>query len=208
MATTIKAINLQQQDNKQERKYPYTRHTGNLCDSILTDKASTTDTYSSQINKEKEKGVATSFSRWPTAGRWRRSCPVGTWTLSARPVRASEPARGRNRHQETRELHPVRKLHPKKRGRTALVRSFYNPRMHISRIQRPGGRSHARPLVGRKGGVYLSGSGHCTRGSAMVPKTKGLGRRFRRPFGVVLQQEEEEEEVEAMVGGCRKMAAV
>ena len=37
--------------------------------------------------------------------------------------------------------------------------------------------------------------------------SKGLGRRFCRPFGVALQQEEEEE-VEAMVGGCSKMAAV
>jgi len=63
-------------------------------------------------------------------------------------------------------------------------------------------------LVGRKGGVYFSGSGHCTRGSAILTKTKRLGRQFRRPFGVALQQEEEEEEIEAMVGGCSKMAAV
>ena len=46
------------------------------------------------------------------------------------------------------------------RERTAPVRPFYNPRMQISGSQRPGGRSHARPLVGRKGGMYLSGSGH------------------------------------------------
>jgi len=39
-------------------------------------------------------------------------------------------------------------------------------------------------------------------------KLRGLGRRFCRPFGVALQQEEEEVEIEAMVGGWRKMAAV
>ena len=46
-----------------------------------------------------------------------------------------------------------------------------------------------------------------TRGSAIFPETKGLESDSAAPLGVVLQQEEEEE-VEAMVGGCRKMAAV
>ena len=46
------------------------------------------------------------------------------------------------------------------------------------------------------------------RGSAIFPFTrKGLEGDSAAPLGVVLQQEEEEE-VEAMVGGCRKMAAV
>ena len=47
----------------------------------------------------------------------------------------------------------------------------------------------------------------CTRGSAIFPSTKSLEGDSAAPLGVVLQQEEEEE-VEAMVGGCRKMAAV
>ena len=34
------------------------------------------------------------------------------------------------------------------------------PHMQISGSQKPGGRSHTRPLVGRKGGVNLPGSRH------------------------------------------------
>ena len=47
----------------------------------------------------------------------------------------------------------------------------------------------------------------CTRGSAIFPFTKSLEGDSAAPLGVVLQQEEEEE-VEAMVCGWRKMAAV
>ena len=46
-----------------------------------------------------------------------------------------------------------------------------------------------------------------TRGTAIFPKTKGLKSDSAALLGVVLQQEEEEE-VEAMVGGWRKIAAV
>ena len=46
----------------------------------------------------------------------------------------------------------------------------------------------------------------CTRGSAIFPSTKSLEGDSAAPLGVVLQQEEEEDE--AMVCGCRKMAAV
>ena len=44
-------------------------------------------------------------------------------------------------------------------------------------------------------------------GQPCLLKPKGLDGNSAAPFGVVLQQEEEEE-VEAMVGGCSKMAAV
>ena len=47
----------------------------------------------------------------------------------------------------------------------------------------------------------------CTRGSAIFPFTKSLEGDSAAPLGVVLQQEEKEE-VEAMVCGWRKMAAV
>ena len=47
---------------------------------------------------------------------------------------------------------PRERAPPQERERTAHVRLFYNPRMQISGSQKPGGRSHAHPLVGRKGG--------------------------------------------------------
>ena len=47
-------------------------------------------------------------------------------------------------------------------------------------IQRPGGRSHARPLVGRKGGVYFSGSGHLHTRVGHFSFHQKLGGRFCR----------------------------
>ena len=67
-----------------------------------------------------------------------------------------------------------RSFHPHARARrTAHVRLLYNPRMQISGSQKPGGRSHARPLVGRKGGREPPWIQTFAYGSAF-PLTKGL----------------------------------
>jgi len=198
-------------NNKNARKdnYPNTRHTDHLTVTTWQTRPHTPDSFNSQIIKEKEKGVATSLLAvahcWPLASlvSRRHLDSVGTSSWCARTSTRQEPAPRKHKN-STQSVSSTRK----KEEEPPLFVPFIHSSLSMSRIQRPGGRSHACPLVGRKGGVSLFGSGHCTRGSAMFTKTKSLGRRFRRPFGVVLQPEEEEEEVEAMVGGCGKMAAV
>jgi len=97
---------------------------------------------------------------------------------TARPLIASEPVRSRpvrerslkgahaqsdsteNRPRLREREHAQSKRTPtQKRSNRPCSFPLYPAYANI-RIQRPGGGSHARPLVGRKGGVYFSGSGH------------------------------------------------
>ena len=96
---------------------------------------------------------------------------------------------------------------PTQKRSNRLVRDLYTPRMQISGSKSPVGGATLAHWSGEKGACISPDPDIRTRGTAIFPKTKGLGGRSRRPFGVVLQQEEEEG-VEAMVGGWRKMAAV
>ena len=92
--------------------------------------------------------------------------------------------------------------------RTAPVRPFYNPRMQISGSQKPGGRSHARPLVGRKGGVYLPGSRHLhTRFSLSLDERLG-GSENPPPFSAMTGVRRKEKNGVVLFCGCRKMAGV
>ena len=80
--------------------------------------------------------------------------------------------------------------------------------MQISGSKGPLGGATLAHWSGEKEACISPDADICTRGSAIFPFTwKGLEGDSAVPLGGVLQQEEEEE-VEAMVGGCRKMAAV
>ena len=78
----------------------------------------------------------------------------------------------------------------------------------MSRIQGPGGRSHRSHWSGEKEACLSLDPGIAHAGQPCLLKPKGLESDSAALFSVVLQQEEEEVEVEAMVGGWRKMAAV
>jgi len=149
----------------------------------------------------------------PRRGCTARPVQNRTPTQRARPVRHSRN-RPQLREKKKRKNRPTQGAAPARRERRASREK--EPPLSVTFIPRvckcpgskgPVGGATLAHWSGEKGGVYFSGSGHCTRGSAIFTKTKRLGRQFRRPFGVALQQEEEEE-VEAMVGGCSKMAAV
>ena len=80
--------------------------------------------------------------------------------------------------------------------------------MQISGSKGPVGGATLAHWSGEKEACISPDPDICTRGSAIFPFSKSSEGDSAAPLGVVLQQEEEEEEVEAMVGGCRKMAAV
>ena len=84
---------------------------------------------------------------------------------------------------------------------------LYNPRMQISGSRGQVGGATLAHWSGEKEACISLDPDIRTRGSAIFPFTKSSEGDSAAPLGVVLQQEEEEE-VEAMVGGCRKMAAV
>ena len=70
----------------------------NLHDSIYQTRPPTSDTHNPQINKEKERESRLPFPRWPTAGRWHRSCPVGTCPPSAHVLRRTYSPKNQHTH--------------------------------------------------------------------------------------------------------------
>ena len=81
------------------------------------------------------------------------------------PARTRTPSQERPHGDVERGSFPRTKTTPHERKKTTRTKTtrtkttqtesellFYTPRMQISGSQKPGGRSHARPLVGRKGG--------------------------------------------------------
>ena len=125
---------------------------------------------------------------------------------STRARQNSRPGKEKNRTRTRREGASIHTREPDpKRARTAHVHLFYNPRMQISGSQKPGGRSHTRPLVGRKRGVYLPGSRHLhTRFSLFLDERLG-GSENPPPFSAMTGVRRKKNG-EAMFCGWRKMA--
>ena len=101
----------------------------------------------------------------------------------------------------------MRRDRPDRTDEPPLFVPLYHPRMQISGSRGQVGGATLAHWLGEMEACISLDPDIRTRGSAIFPFTKSSEGDSAAPLGVVLQQEEEEE-VEAMVGGCRKMAAV
>ena len=73
--------------HSKKKKYPNTRQSAHLNSTTYRTRPPTADTHKPQIkSKKKKRESRLPFSRRPSAGRWRLSCPVPTCSSSARPL--------------------------------------------------------------------------------------------------------------------------
>ena len=110
-----------------------------------------------------------------------------------------------NAHSEETNQHTRKDT---RRERPALVRALYTPRMQISGSKGPAGGATLAHWSGEKEACISPDPDIRTHGTAIFPKTKSLGWRFRRSSGRGVAAGGRRGGVEAMVGGWRKMAAV
>ena len=138
----------------------------------------------------------------------RTKCDWSATRVHRTPSWRERTSQKKHAHSEKRRSTPTAPREKRRRGRTALVRDLYTPRMQISGSNCPVDGATLAHWSGEKEACISPDPDIRTRGTVIFPKTKSLGWRFRRSSGRGAAAGGRRGGVEAMVGGWRKMAAV